>query len=154
MSQRRRDSSDYLATITGTNNSNGACSTSDCAIILFALLTCSECPSLIYTLLDNNLTDGYFESHVSKFTAQYIQQKYWPTIRTRFLNKFHWNKFRFAVPYMRDSNYEEYSSETILPFLRETRLDRENEGSYGKVFAFEVLDEYQCIPVSDHLQSI
>jgi len=56
---------------------------------------------------------------------------------------------------MKDGSYEEYPSSTILPFVNETRLGRStetgeilNEGSYGTVFAFEILDEYKAFAVS------
>ena len=148
MSHEQRDLSNYLDTITGkTGSSRGA---SNGAIILFALLAYNECPSLIYTLIDDGLNDEYLETHLLDFTPGYVRQKYWRSIHQRFSNKFHWNKFRFAVPYLRDGCYEEYPPETILPFLKESRLDPESEGSYGKVFAFEVSEEYQCLSVSHY----
>jgi len=128
---------------------------SNCAVVLFALLVYIECPSLIYSFLDKRLNDHYFESELADFTAKYVLQIFGSRVHTMLADRFHWNKYKFAVPYMKDGSYEEYPSSTILPFVNETRLGRStetgeilNEGSYGTVFAFEILDEYKAFAVS------
>jgi hypothetical protein len=142
-----------LRAITGKSQNghpNGSCT-----IVLFALLVYIECPSLIHSFLDKRLNDHYFESKLADFTAKYVQQTFGPKIHTRLADKFHWNKYKFVVPCMKDDSYEEYPSSTILPFVNETRLGRStetgeilSEGSYGNVFAFEILDEYGAFAVS------
>lgn len=126
-----------------------------CAILLFALLVYIECPSLIYSFLDKCLSDHELESDLAKFTAGYIQHQYWPKQHPKLADKFHWNKFKFFVPFMRDDRYEEYPRGTILPFVNEQQLGRStetgeilNEGSFGTVFAFEIVDGYKGFPVS------
>lgn len=150
---RRRDSQSSVVTIGGHRNG-------PCAILLFALLVYIECPSLIYAFLDKRLCDLEVESNLTKFTAQYIQQQYWPKQHFRFADKFDWSKFKFFVPFMRDDRYEEFPAGTILPFVNEKRLGRSteageivNEGSFGTVFAFEILDEYRGFQVSKWLSS-
>ncbi|KAF2234854.1 hypothetical protein EV356DRAFT_137274 [Viridothelium virens] len=150
--QRPPNSPYYYAAIIGENKSS-RCDSGRVGI-LFALCVCSECPSLIYSFIDKGITDDYFENHMSQFTASNIRQKYWSSIHPRYSERFHWNKYRFATPFLKKILFDEYPSEIILPFLKESRLGKQNkhgeiedEGSYGKVFAFEILDEYFAIPV-------
>lgn len=124
------------------------------AIVLFALLVYIECPALIYPFLDNGLNDLKLEANLVEFTGDHVRQNYWPSQARRLADKFHWNKYRFFVPIMREGVYAEYSSTTILPFVNECRLGRStdkgeivSEGSYGDVFAFDILDEYKSFPV-------
>lgn len=142
-----------LTSITG--NTGNSRSSGQSAIIIFALLVYIECPALIYGFLDKHINDHRFESELAVFTSEYVQQNFWPRARLRYADKFHWNKYRFAVPYMKDGMYNEYPSSTIMPFVNETRLGRVtetgefvNEGSFSNVFAFDILDEYRAFAVS------
>jgi hypothetical protein len=148
-----RDPKASLVTITGRAN-NGHRSEA-CAIILFALLVYIGCPSLIYSFLDKRLSDHEVESDLARFTAEYIRQQYWPKQHPKLADKFHWNKFKFFVPFMRDDRFEEYPEGTILPFVNEQRIGRSteageilNEGSFGTVFAFDIAEDYRGFTVS------
>jgi hypothetical protein len=151
-----RDPDLELVAITGKNLNDHR--SRSCAIVLFALLVFIECPSLIYSFLDKRVGDRELESDLVTFTAEYVQLKYWPKQYPRLADKFHWLKFKFFVPCMRDDRYEEYPKGAILPFVNEQRLGRSteageiiNEGSFGTVFAFEIVDEYRRFSVSELL---
>jgi hypothetical protein len=128
------------------------------ALILFALLVYIRCPSLIYSFLSQGLDDQHFASHLAQFTADYIQQKIWSPNFKKLANDFHWTKFRFFIPSMKsesNDNFEVYPDSTILPFVNETQLGCPTEtggiieeGNFGSVFAFEILDEYNGLTVS------
>lgn len=144
-----RSSLDTIASKPINGHRNGSC-----AIILFALLVYIECPSLIFSFLDKRVGDHEVQSDLTRFTAAYIQQQYWPKQHPKLTDKFHWNKFKFFVPFMGDDRYAEYPKGTILPFINEQQLGRTteageilNEGSFGTVFAFEIVEEYRGFEV-------
>lgn len=148
----KRDSGDTLAAITGraSNSQNNRSGT----IILFALLVFIECPVLINSFLDKSLSDQKLESKLLEFTADHVQQNYWPNLARRLADRFYWNKYKFFVPVMKEEVYVEYPSNTILPLVNEVPLGRStahgeivSEGSYGDVFAFDIVDEYKQFPV-------
>ena len=128
------------------------------ALILFALLVYIKCPSLICSFLSQGLDDQYFASHLPQFTADYIQQRIWSPNYQKLANDFHWKKFRFFIPSMKsesNDNFEVYPEWTILPLVNETQLGYSTktggiveEGNFGSVFAFEILDEYNEFTVS------
>ncbi|KAI9678976.1 MAG: hypothetical protein M1822_007402 [Bathelium mastoideum] len=146
----KRDPTYYLDAITGEINSSHL--PNDTAVILFALLTFIECPSLIYLSVDKGLTDGYVEKNLSLLTPEHIRRTYWPTIREWSSQKFSSAKYRFFVPSLKDSDeVEQFPSDTIFPFLRQSPIDLEIdnvgmkiEGRHGRVFAFDIHAEYRA----------
>ncbi|KAF2099468.1 kinase-like protein [Rhizodiscina lignyota] len=146
----RRHASSTTDTILGYPNRSSYGNTG--AVNIFAALVYIEYPALINCFLERQIGDWQLAEAPDEFSTERVQNIFGPAVVARFprlARKFNWAKHKFAVPHLRDGEYRVFSSGTILPFVNETLLGRRietgeivSEGSYGKVYAFEVQEEY------------
>jgi hypothetical protein len=132
------------------------------AILLFALLLFIECPQLISCFLEASCSDAVFEKELSSFTEDRVRRQYWPIYdeaqpdsSRRLAEQFRLHKYKFAIPCLTDQAFATFDESTILPFFNEKWLGKrtscgevEQEGAYGRVFSFEILDEYRDFKVN------
>jgi hypothetical protein len=125
------------------------------SLVLFALLTYIKCPCLINIFLERGITDHELLNDTEIFTTDYVQHEF--GLDSDLARRFHWEKYKFTVPELINDGYEEYSENTILPFINERPLARHTEsgqmvweGGFGKVYAFELMDGYEDFPVRSY----
>jgi hypothetical protein len=132
------------------------------AVNLFALLIFIECPQFVIPFIQRISQREGFPKRLQDLEADFLTGKVWarfhekhPEESRSLANDFFWQKFKFAVPYMQDEGYDEYTRDTILPFINERPLGRViesgeviQEGAFGKVYSFEILEEYRAFKVS------
>lgn len=137
-------------------------SQSHTSILLLALLLYIDSPALIFGFLEKKCYDGELESHLDRFSAEFVQRTYWPRLyasepllSNTLANKFRWSKYKFVLPIVKDGEFSVYDESVILPFINEKRIGREgpdgsiiSEGAYGHIYSFEILDEYRMFSVS------
>jgi hypothetical protein len=130
------------------------------SILLFALLVFIECPQLISGFLEMSTYDKSLEEDVSVFTEEHVRRTYWPLFDSqhpkdskRLANEFRSFIFKFTVPLISEA-FVSYHRSTIFPFCNETPLGRTTddgdiiqEGAFGRVFAFNIIDGYKDFQV-------
>ena len=128
-------------------------------VLLLALLIHIECPGAIYTFIRRRCGDGQLKNQTARFTHEYVRDTFLRTLpldyAQGYAEKFHWEKYKFAIPRMEGEQHEEYPAFTILPFVNEKRVGRMgvngeivSEGHFGDVYSFDILEEYCHFPVS------
>jgi hypothetical protein len=128
------------------------------AVSYFALMISLGYPLLIITLLDKGLYDGLLENFYTRSDdddeneIREIQRWFkcldypQPKEEPRLLAEKLWEEvFSFAVPFLSNIEYVKFHRNTVLPF-RQTKLL--GEGSFGRVYAFEIYPYYNRLPVS------
>lgn len=132
-----------------------------CTILLFALLVHIKCPKLIFSFIRRGFHDDQLLDTAQDTSIGHICTNFWPiyherdpTESSQIAKLFKWHRHRFAIPLMGDNTYTVYDQSTILPFVNEKPLGTKNqdgeivqEGAYGRIFSFEIVEEYQNLPV-------
>jgi hypothetical protein len=133
-------------------------------VLLFCLLVYVKGPQLIAFFLrkKDQFNDSVLERRAADFDDLYVRSHIWPEFDSDepqesiiLANEFRWNKYKFFLPYMKDETYSEFDGSTILPFVDEQPIGRFNEdgdfvqdqGAFGRVFSFNVWQEYHLFPV-------
>lgn len=133
------------------------------AFSLFALLIYIKHPMLIIGFVWTHISDYHLETRVSNtFSKETLRNAYCQDFAARDATKF--ARFasdfilflpQFAIPRMNSGGYSLYSADTILPFINETMIGDIGpdgsviqEGAHGRVYAFEIYDEYRDFSVS------
>jgi len=127
------------------------------AITLFALFVRIGHPLLIIPLLeagrnDSNASDSYCEG---SFEFPKIRERYWNECRhgtesnddysIKVAVLIQQNLSDFVRPIFRDENFHRVHQNLRLPIYNEKLI---GEGSFGKVFAFQIFEGYNRLPVS------
>jgi hypothetical protein len=142
------------------------------AFALFALLIFIEHPLLIIGFLERTCSDFVLETSPGLFSrdslrnhycsrfAEFSEKRSEPNQFTRFASQFVRYLPEFVLPKMDSGVFTVYHANTILPFVKERKIGRRNEdgsieseGANGKVYAFEIPDEYQRFPVGYYCYS-
>jgi hypothetical protein len=132
------------------------------AISLFSLLLYIGHPQFIAAFLQQRCNDHVFDTQTSDFSIEKLQRTFGAAYNKRHSEEslriaklFRKNMFEFAIPRMDSGSYTIYDGRTILPFVNEKPLGRHEdgefiqEGAYGRVFSFEIWDEYRKFRVRD-----
>lgn len=123
--------------------------------LILGLLLYIDCPALIAGFVQRKCYDGCLEANVRQLTLIQFQEKFWPKLLNSApkesgstMEKFRWKKYNFFVPTM-DNEFSTYDQHTILPFINEKKVGRKTmdgditfEGAYGRIYSFEIPDEY------------
>jgi hypothetical protein len=111
--------------------------------------------------LQQRYNDHAFDTCPSSFSVEALRGIFGPNYAKRYPEEslaiaklFRKHMFDFAIPQMDSSSYNVYDERTILPFINEKPLGRQaedgefiHEGAYGRVFSFEIYEEYRKFPV-------
>ena len=134
------------------------------SIRLFGLLLYTEYPSLISFFLKSQIYDHRLETSVDDFkgsTIEGIVGKAAIERFSRFPGAFHWKKYQFFAPTITEADHQVFSKETILPFANERLIGRPtetgdilSEGSYGRVYSFDIIEGYGDFLVSNEFVEI
>ena len=129
---------------------------------LFALLIFIEYPLLVRGFLMRSCRDIFLENRSASSFSPQILKDYCREFAERegdgefdaFAADFTQNLPQFAIPRMNSSGYSVYSPDTILPFINERKIGIQEpdgtvreEGANGRVYAFEIYEEYRQFPV-------
>ncbi|KAF2111929.1 kinase-like domain-containing protein [Lophiotrema nucula] len=155
------DPEDYVHRVTGRGESPE--DPTKTAYALFALLIYIGHPLLIIGFLERNGNDFLLE-HSATQPSQFSRENLkWYTKNYhqrdargfgRFASEFSTNVHQFAIPHMASGNFSDYSKDAILPFINEKEIGKKldnkgrltSEGSNGRVFSFEIYEEYRKFP--------
>lgn len=132
-----------------------------CAILVFALLVHIKCPQFIFSFIRRGFHDAQLVDTLQDASIERISSTFWPIYHEtnpaeskEIACLFKWHRHRFAIPPMVDGSYTIYTKSTILPFVNEKPIGAKNkdgetiqEGAWGRVFSFEIVKEYQNLPV-------
>lgn len=132
-----------------------------CTLLVFALLVHIKCPKLIFSFIRRGFHDDQLLDMAQDTSIGHICTNFWPNYHERdpaesrkIAKHFKWHRHRFAIPLMGDNTYKVYDQSTILPFVNEKPLGTKNqdgeivqEGAYGRIFSFGIVEEYQNLPV-------
>jgi hypothetical protein len=133
------------------------------ALSLFALLIFIEHPLLIIGFVMRRCSDHALERTPALFSLDHLRREYCQEYAHRvgeeefkeFANDFAEYLPKFAIPRMDSGEYSVYGPDTILPFLNEQKIGVrgpdgvvQQEGAHGKVYSFEIYEEYRQFPVS------
>lgn len=132
-----------------------------CTILTFALLVKIKCPQFIFSFIHRGFHDDQLLDMLQYPSIAHIPATFWPIYHRRYpaesnklAKSFNSRRHRFAVPLMGDGLYTIYNESTILPFVNEKPVGTKNkdgeivqEGACGRIFSFEIVKEYQNIPV-------
>jgi hypothetical protein len=133
------------------------------AISLFGLLLYIGHPQFIAAFLQRRCNDHTFDTRSDSLSVDALRGIFGPNYDKRYPEEsqaiaklFRKHMFDFAIPQMDSSSYNIYDERTILPFINEKPLGRQaqdgefiHEGAYGRVFSFEIYEEYRKFPVRD-----
>lgn len=129
------------------------------SIRLFGLLLYTEFPSLISFFLKSQIYDHILETSVDDFAGSTIEGIVGKAVIERFPRfpgAFHWKKYQFFVPTITEADHQVFSKETILPFANERLIGRPtetgdilSEGSYGRVYSFDIIEGFGDFSVSN-----
>jgi hypothetical protein len=127
------------------------------AVSLFGLFVQTEHPQLIAKVLHNGWNDRELIGSLTRFDStsantefnvEELQQKYWPELKDtnssesiRVANDIHEHMFAFAIPSIESGDFQKYSEKTVLPFVKEVRMD--NNSSSADVYSFEIYPGYR-----------
>jgi len=153
---------EFIGRIVGSENEATRRDPAKTAFALFALLISIEHPLLIVGFVMRQCSDHNLETSPALFSADHLRTHYCKEFATRVgLDEF--NEFvsdfaealpKYAVPRMNSGEYSIYGPDTILPFIKERKLGVRGEdgiirqeGAHGKVYAFEIYEEYRQFPV-------
>ena len=145
------------------NNSAASRDPSKTAIALFSLLIYIEYPLLILGFAMRNCYDFHLATRsTTTFSSDHLRDYCHEFIAKEGNDQF--EQFsadfatalpRFAIPRMESGAYSIYTRDTILPFVNEAPVgirdadgNVRQEGAYGRVYSFEIYDEYRDFPVS------
>ena len=134
------------------------------ALALFALLIFIEHPLLIIGFVIHQCSDHTLETRApGQFSFRNLKEGYCKELAAsvpdhdfkQFAADFAEALPKFAVPRMDSGVYSVYGLDTILPFTNERKIGVRGEdgvirqeGAHGKVYAFEIYEEYRQFPVS------
>ena len=132
-----------------------------CSLLVFALLVHIKCPKLIFSFIRRGFHDDQLLDTRQDTSIEDICTYFWPIYHERdrtesikIARRFKFHMHRFAIPLMGDNTFRVYDQSTILPFVNEKPVGTKNqdgeiiqEGAYGRIFSFEIVEEYQNIPV-------
>jgi hypothetical protein len=146
------------------NDSNTPLDPGKTALALFALLIFIEHPLLIIGFVMRRCSDHALERTPTLFSIEHLQREYCQEYANRigdeqfkeFATDFAEYLPKFAIPRMDSGEYSVYGPDTILPFLNEQKIGVrgpdgvvQQEGAYGKVYSFEIYEEYRQFPVGN-----
>ncbi|KAE9379781.1 kinase-like protein [Stipitochalara longipes BDJ] len=158
----RRGRTEFIGSIVGPeNDSNTQPDPSKTALALFALLIYIEHPLLILGFVIRRCSDHGLERTPTSFSIEHLRREYCEEYANRvgdrhfkeFANDFAEHLPKFAIPRMDSGEYSVYGPDTILPFLNEQKIgvrgrdgEVHQEGAHGKVYSFEIYEEYRQFP--------
>lgn len=161
----RRARTEFIGSIVGPeNDSNTPLDPGKTALALFALLIFIEHPLLIIGFVMRRCSDHALERTPTLFSIEHLQREYCQEYASRvgdeqfkeFATDFAEYLPKFAIPRMDSGVYSVYGPDTILPFLNEQKIGVrgpdgvvQQEGAYGKVYSFEIYEEYRQFPVGN-----
>ena len=130
-------------------------------VLLFSLLVYINCPQFIVSFLQLGYSDNHLDESVDDICTNHLRQRVWPTYdetnrgdSERLANKFREHMHKFAVPVINGDLYSKYDRLTRLPFVNVQPLGKARqdggiyqEGAFGHVYSFEILDEHKSLPV-------
>ncbi len=130
-------------------------------LLILGLLLYIDYPALIAGFVQRKCYDCCLEADLRQLTAIQFQQKFWPKLlnsapkkSSLIMERFRWKKYNFFVPTL-DNKFSTYDQHTILPFINEKKVGRKTidgaiifEGAYGRIYSFEIHDEYREFIVS------
>lgn len=115
------------------------------ALNLFALLVAIECPQFMIPFL-KILQSGNVPEMLDDLSPDFLRNRVWRRFddkwpdESAFLAKeFSWQKYKFSVGSVTNS-YEVFDRRVVLPYINERPID---EGGFGKVYSFEIPEEYR-----------
>ena len=131
-----------------------------CALLVFSLLVYLDCPQLVHSFLRLGYHDEHLRNSSEALDESSIPDKFWPDYHQRdpsdsaqLATRFRWSRYQFFVPII-CHDYTIYDKTTILPFFNEKPLGRKcdngdiiQEGAFGRVYSFQIVDEYRDLPV-------
>lgn len=137
------------------------------ATILFALLVYIEFPLLVHCFLLRGIGDRQLKESTSSFDTTTVRGIIGNEAHVRFprfAERFHWIKYQFLVPRVQDlvraTDYAVFPQEAVLPFVNEAVVGQPDgrgqiisEGSFGRVYKFELFDGYGEFPVSRYIDA-
>jgi hypothetical protein len=154
---------EFIGSIVGPeNDSNARPNPAKTALALFALLIYIEHPLLIVGFVMRGCSDHALERTPALFSIDHLRQRYSQEFALRvgderfkeFATDFAEYLPKFAVPRMDSGEYSVYELDTILPFMNEQKIGIrdadgvvQHEGAHGKVYSFEIYEEYRQFPV-------
>ncbi|KAF2191184.1 kinase-like protein [Zopfia rhizophila CBS 207.26] len=142
-----------------TGDENSSTNRRRTAFSLFALLAFVEHPLLIIGFLDKEKNDDFLEAspelfskeNLKTYTGKYAATN--PRAFAHFAFSFSESMPKFAVRHMDSGKFANYNAKTILPFINEREIRKMDadghwtaEGANGKVFEFEIYEEYRQFP--------
>ena len=130
--------------------------------ILFALLVYIGFPSLIHRFLVLEIGDRRLEESTSSFDTTTVRNIIGHEAHARFprfAELFHWRKYQFLVPRIRDfvqaTDYAVFPQEAVLPFVNEVMIGQpdgrgqvKSEGSFSRVYKFDIFGGSGEFPVT------
>jgi hypothetical protein len=161
--RRNKSPIEFLDRIVGpADEPDTAYNPSKTSFALFALLIYIEYPLLVLGFLMRSCYDFLLENRSTSSFSSVALREYCQEFADRegdeefdaFAADFIQLLPQFAIPRMDSGGYSEYSADTILPFINEKKIGIQDpdgsfreEGANGRVYAFEIHEEYRKFPV-------
>ncbi|KAH8655060.1 kinase-like domain-containing protein [Tricladium varicosporioides] len=161
--RRDKPPTEFIGRIVGPeNDANDQRDPAKTAFALFALLISIEHPLLIIGFVTRRCSDHVLETRTPElFSIDNLRKGYCLEFTTAvgdedfkgFASDFAESLPKFAVPRMDSGEYSIYGQDTILPFTNEQKIGKrgedgviQHEGAHGKVYSFEIYEEYRQFP--------
>lgn len=144
--------------------------------LIFALLAFNDCAQLVQGFAKKDFNDAVVHKHVRSLTADSVPRTFWPSFdemnpgrSRRLAGQVERYRYNFFVPTLNDriagvGDIQEFDDDAILPFASQELIGARlpngrivEQGGFGKVYGFQMLEEYkdfQVVSTADNVTNI